>query len=145
LEVSYEVKGTLGTATGKRLVVPAELFMSGSTATFPHDKRELAVYFHYPEAVQDAWRLRFPSSYVLEGTPDAAKYEMKGTAAYSMAVVPAATNVIVRRSYARNGIIFPVDHYADLRAFYSQFEAKDHESLVLKPATPTASAAPAGN
>ena len=35
LKVSYGVKGDLGIVTGKRLIVPADIFESGSAATFP--------------------------------------------------------------------------------------------------------------
>ena len=38
LNVSFDVTGTLGTPTGKRLVMPVDLFTAGETATFPQEE-----------------------------------------------------------------------------------------------------------
>ena len=143
LTVDYDVKGTIGTPTGKRLVLPVDLFRAGAAATFTHEKREVAVYFHYPQSVQDALRINFPSTISVEGSPAASKFDITGSAAYDLTVTPAATNVTVRRNYLFNEIITPPKDYAQLRSFYSQFEAKDQESIVLKGVTIAASASPA--
>lgn len=145
LTVSYEVKGTLGTATGKRLLMPADLFLAGSTATFPHEKRELAVYFHYPQTIQDALRVNFPEQFVVEGVPSEAKFGMPKLALYSMSVVADPKNFTTRRSYMFAGIIVPPTDYPELRTFYSQFESKDQESVVLKVVPASATTAPTAN
>jgi len=144
LLVEYKVVGTLGTPTGKRLVLPVDLFTAQSRATFPDEKRDIAVYFHYPQVVEDALRINLPKNLTLEATPATARFDIKGIGMYTMKLEPAATNVTVRRLYAFNDILTPVAEYPTLRTFYSQFEAKDQESIVLKQ-VPVESAAPAGN
>ena len=134
LLVEYKVVGTLGTPTGKRLVLPVDLFTAQSRATFPDEKRDLAVYFHYPQIVQDALRINLPKNLTLEATPASSKFDIKGIGTYSMNIEPAATNVTVRRTYAFNDILTPVAGYPTLHTFYSQFEAKDQDSIVLKQA-----------
>lgn len=140
LTVDYEVKGTLGTPTGKRLVLPVDLFRAGSTATFTHEKRELAVYFHYPQMTQDALRINFPANFSIEGSPASSRVDMKGSGLYNMTVTPAPTNVTVRRDFIFNDLFVMPKNYSGLRSFYSQFEAKDQESIVLKVAPTEASA-----
>ena len=105
-----------------------------SRATFPDEKRDLAVYFHYPQIVQDALRINLPKNLTLEATPASSKFDIKGIGTYSMNIEPAATNVTVRRTYAFNDILTPVAGYPTLHTFYSQFEAKDQDSIVLKQA-----------
>ena len=54
-------------------------------------------------------------------------------------VQSAGNSVTVHRSLLIGDIIFDVSQFPDLRAFYSKFETKDQEPVVLK------AAAPAGN
>jgi hypothetical protein len=134
LTVDYSVIGTLGTPTGKRLLVPVDVFLTQEKAAFPHEKRELAIYFHYGEMVQDAMRINLPKNISLEAVPASSNLSIKGSALYTMAITPTATNVTTRRTFACNELLVPTAEYAGLRTFYSQFEAKDQESIVLKQA-----------
>ena len=38
-------KGPLGSSTGKRVLLPGDIFDANAKPTFPHEKREIAVYF----------------------------------------------------------------------------------------------------
>lgn len=148
LVVNFTAKGTMSTVTGKRLVLPVDLFLVGETATFTHDKRELPVYFHYPESVIDALRIVLPKNMAIEAVPDTAKLRWKDEGLYQLTVEQAPTNVTVRRNFLLNDVIIPAKDYGDFRTFYSQAEAKDKDSLVLKasPVQAQVSApAPAGN
>ncbi len=69
LVAKLEVKGTLGSSTGKRRLIPGDIFEANSKPSFPHEKRDIAVYFHYPHMVQDAVRVKFPPTYALESLP----------------------------------------------------------------------------
>jgi hypothetical protein len=144
LKVTYSVEGAPGTPTGKRLVLPADLFTSGEHATFPHEKREVAVYFPYAQAVQDALRITLPAQMAVEGVPDAAKAGLPKTAAYTLTVTSAPNSFTTRRTYAFGNIIIPATDYAALRTFYGQFETSDQQSVVLKqnPVQASAAAAP---
>lgn len=142
LKVSYTVTGTVGTATGKRLLVPADLFLAGASATFPHEKREQAVYFEYPELVQDALRINFKNGYSVEATPGADKYKFLDEEAYDMSVTADANGFTTRRNHIQGEALVPTKDYATLRQFYAQLESKDKESVVLKVAPAATSATP---
>ena len=146
LEVKFSATGTVGIPTGKRLVLPVDLFMVDERVSFPGEKRELPVYFHYPETMRDALRINLPPTMTVEAVPATSKLAMTGQAIYSMEASSAATNVTVRRTFLFNPVVVLVKDYSTLRSFYSQFQAKDQESIVLKmaPAT-TASVTPPGN
>jgi hypothetical protein len=140
LKVSCHVSGTLGSWAGKRLVMPADLFLADATATFPHEKREAAVYFHYAQAVQDALRINFPSAFAVEAAPSPAKFDLPRAAVYNMTVTSAPTNFITRRVFVFGDIAVAPANYAPLRSFYSQLETNDQQSVVLK-AAPAVTAA----
>jgi hypothetical protein len=145
LVVDYEVEGSLGTLSGKRLVIPVELFAAESVAAFPHDKREFAVYFNYPANIQDAVRVRLPKNLVVEANPASSKFNFKESGMYSLYVTPEAGNITVRRNFAFASVVVPTEKYQDLRMFYSQFEAKDKDSVVLKVVSVEAADAPKAN
>jgi hypothetical protein len=138
LIVHYDVKGTLGTSTGKRLVLPADFFLAGSKATFPDEKRQESVYFQYSRITQDALRLKLPSNFTVEATPDNAKFNLTGEEAYGLNVSSDASSFTTRRDHIQSEILVPQPQYEALRKFYVQFEAKDQESVVLKVAPVTA-------
>ena len=146
LIVKFDTTGTLGTATGKRLMLPVDLFQAEEKIPFTEDKRDIPVYFHYPELINDALRINLPASMSIEAVPVASKVSVTNMAMYTLTSTAAPTNVTVRRSFAFGTIIVPPKDYGSLRSFYSQFQAKDQESIVLKmaPAT-TASVTPPRN
>jgi hypothetical protein len=135
LKVTYTVAGTAGSWTGKRLVLPADLFLSNQKATFPHEKRDIAVDFHYPSRVMDALRINFPSNFTVEASPSAAKFGIPTMAAYGMNVVSTAANFTTRREYDFGEVFILPTEYPQLRTFYSQFEANDQQSIILKSTT----------
>jgi hypothetical protein len=146
LVVTYQVKGTLGTPTGKRLIMPSDLFEAGSSATFSDEKRVQAVYFNYPQLMQDALRINFLKGFNVEAVPTAAKFDLPKEEMYTFSVTGDATGFTARRNHGQDEIIVMPKDYDGLRKFYSQFESKDQESVVLKvAATTTAAASPAGN
>ncbi len=135
LVVSYKVKGTLGNAMGKRMMLPADLFLANQAATFPHETRDVAVYFHYPQFMQDAVRINFPQELVLEGAPASATYTVPKVASYTINIAPGAGNITTRRDFSFGNIFVLSKDYPDVRSFYTQLEAKDQENLVLKVAS----------
>ncbi|RSL15551.1 transglutaminase superfamily protein [Edaphobacter aggregans] len=145
LSVNFYVKGPIGSSTGKRLLITGDIFETNSKPTFPHEKREVAVYFHYPQVAQDAVRINFPSTFKVESLPTGDKQQFQNSAAYTLKTESTPTSVTFRRDYTLGEIIFLPNEYFDLRTFYNKVETKDQESVVLTVApTTTASTSPAG-
>jgi hypothetical protein len=146
LIVNFDVKGPIGAPTGKRLFVPADIFVSNTKATFPHEKRDMAVYFHYPNMVQDAVRVKLPASIKIESVPTQDHESFDKFAIYNLTSESTPNSVTVRRNLAVAEILFTPKEYPELRAFYNKFESKDQETIVLTAASVAAPAAkPAGS
>jgi hypothetical protein len=141
LVVVYEVTGTLGTQTGKRLILPSDLFEVGTSAIFPDEKRVQPVYFHYPQLMQDAMRVNVPAGFSVEAVPAEAKISLPGQEVYSFVATEDAKGFTARRDYIQNELIVMPKDYDGLRKYYSQVESKDQESVVLKVERATTSAA----
>ena len=137
LAVTYKVTGALGHQVGKRVMLPADIFLANQVASFPHEKREQAVDMHYPWIDQDAVRINLPPEYAVEAVPSPAKYTMSAGGAYGMQVEKAANSITTRRDLIVGGVIILSKDYPDLRKFYTQFESNDQAAVVLKSASTT--------
>ncbi len=143
LKVSYDVTGTLGTHTGKRVILPSDIFLTSESAPFADEKRQQAVYFHYPRYVQDAQRINLPATMSVEAIPTSVRFDLPKEEIYTLSVVGDAKGITTRRNYVQAELLVLPKDYDSLRKYYAQFESKDQESVVLKAAP--AVAASGGN
>lgn len=141
LFVTLNVKGAIASSTGKRMLVPGDIFEFGAKPTFSHTKREQAVYFPYPYMLLDAVRVKFPAGFSVESSPAAEIIPLteKGidgkpatAGVYDLRTDATANSVTVHRNLFMGEVIFPMDEYPVIHAFYSKFETRDHEPTVLK-------------
>jgi hypothetical protein len=137
LKVSYQVTGTLGTHMGKRVILPSDIFLSGSSATFADEKRQEAVYFHYPRYLQDAERLNLPATMSVEAMPNTVRLDLPNEEVYTLSVVGDGKGFTTRRIHVQGELLVMPKDYDGLRKYYGQFESKDQESVVLKMAPAT--------
>ncbi len=142
LKITYEVKGAVGSPTGKRLLVPANLFEVNAKTRFTAPKREMPVDMHYASFVQDAVRLKLPPDLIIESAPTAGKEQLGNMASYTTSVKNAPNSITLYRNLIVGRSIFASAEYSDLRQFYGKLQAKDQESLVLTRASTVAAAAP---
>jgi hypothetical protein len=145
LAASFEVTGALGSSTGKRVLLPGDIFVVNSKPAFPHEKRDIPIYFEYSRIIQDAVRIKFPETLKVESLPASDKTVFEKSAAYTITTESTQVSFTVRRNYVLGEIVYPPAQYASLRAFYSKMENKDQESVVLTAAPVTAKATPTGN
>jgi hypothetical protein len=132
LTAKLVIKGAIGSATGKRLIIPNDLFETNEKAPFVHEKRELPVAMSFRYTAHDAIRINFPPTFQIETVPPAGDFTLPKLAVYKSATSPDATSVTTRRDLYMGEVLFKKEEYPDLRNFYSQFEAKDQEPIVLK-------------
>ncbi|MDT7818217.1 MAG: hypothetical protein QOJ42_8133, partial [Acidobacteriaceae bacterium] len=145
LVANFEVMGRLGSSTGKRLLLPANLFEVNSKPAFPHEKREIPVSFSYPRMNQDAVRIKFPPALALESVPPVTQLNFQKFAAYATKTESTPTSFTIRRDYVLGEPFFLPAEYAELRSFYSKLENKDQESVVLTTVPVTARSASTAN
>lgn len=132
LIVSFSVKGNIGSSTGKRVLLPGDIFEMNTKPTFSHDKREIAVAFDYAYLTIDAVRLNFPAKLAIESVPANETMQYQKAIAYVLKTETTPTSVTLRRQFALGEIIYMPDEYAELRKFYNKVETKDQENVVLK-------------
>jgi len=117
--------------TGKRMIVPTNLFETRERQPFAHGERKQSVYFKYPFYVMDDTQITFPASFHIENF---AKDIQPITTDFSVYKVKRTTNgniVTVSRDFAMGGIAFVAKDYPALRKFYEDVDTQDAEPLVL--------------
>ena len=140
LKVIASVDGHIGNAVGSRVMLPSALFETNSHPTFPHEKRDLGVYFPFAQAIQDAVRYTLPAGFTVEAAPAKEVARFQNLAAYSQTSSQTANAITIRRDLVLGDLYYPATDYPQLREFYNDFERKDHGSVVLKRSSDTASA-----
>ena len=144
LRVSLKLSGPVGATTSKRMILPGDIYESRAKAAFPHEKRELPVYFSYEVWERDAVRYVLPAGMKVESAPTTAQDKVLESMLYDISSQQVTNTITVRRNLARNGLIYPVTDYPTIRTFFNKLQAKDQENVVLQPA-PAVTASGASN
>ena len=135
------VSGSLGTQTGKRILLPSAFFEAGEKPLFPQEKRENAVDLLYPYMVSDQVTLKLAPGLSIESVPTNAKIPMGQFALYQAIYKNQGATYIQARQVALGTPFFKVEEYPQLRDFFQKSGAQDQEQVVLKRSATEASAA----
>jgi hypothetical protein len=131
LAVLYDVKGNLGSITGKRVILPADPFTVNDKAVFTTEKRQLAIDFNYPYEKQDAARFTFPAGDKVESSPAGGQDLYKKSALNSLTTQTTPTSITVHWNEVMAEVLVPVGEYPQLKAYYSKLEQREQENVVL--------------
>ena len=145
LMVVLKVTGTLGTSTGRRLLLPAAFFTSPAGALFPQATRQTPVDLRYPVTRQDQVTLKLPPGTKMESLPKDNDIHYAKYALYAARYNEKAGVYTFTRTFMLGEALYLPTEYADLRAFYQKMGTQDDEQAVLavSPAAPTVGAVPA--
>jgi hypothetical protein len=126
------MRGSLGSATSKRIFIPAFLFETRSHHPFVDQaQRQVAVDMHYAEQVTDQVVYHLPANLTLEGAPQDAKIPWEGHAVLVVRFASQSGQVAVTRTLARAFTSAKAEEYPVLRDFYQKVAAADQQQLVL--------------
>ena len=146
LKVDYEIKGPVASSTGKRLLIPADIFEFNSKPKFSSAKREIAIDMHYSSISKDAVRYKFPESMTVESVPEPTKQLVQTMGMFETFSRRTPNTVTTYRNVTIASPIYGAKEYVELKGFYGKLETKDQETLILTHSATAAAAptAPAG-
>ncbi len=127
-----DVSGSMGTATGKRVVLPSSFFQARVKPIFAQTKRENPVDLRYPYASEDTVTVRLAPGLSLEGLPTDASVPMEKLAAYTVKYKSDANTYTEDRVIAVGSALYKKEEYPALRDFFQKAGAQDQQQLVLK-------------
>jgi hypothetical protein len=141
-----DVSGSLGTSTGKRVILPAVFFEGSAKPLFAQEKREIAVDLHYPFSVHDKFSMSLPPNLTAESVPKESELMFAPNAQYIAKFVMKGNTYAYGRLMLLGNAFYTLAEYPELRSFYQKTNREDQAQLVLQAsAKPVVAATPAGN
>jgi hypothetical protein len=131
------VEGTItnarmGSSSGRRLIVPIEVFQTSFKTTFEPQRRVNPVYFSFRFEEKDDVKIHCPAGYKIETIPPR-KVINPGTAmAYEITPGEDGGGIEVKRHFTLSDIHYPVDSYAALRSFFNLVKSDDEAQVVFQ-------------
>jgi hypothetical protein len=130
-----KVKGSMGAATSKRLLLPAFFFESrGHTPFVKEEKRLTPVDMQYGERVTDQVTYHLPAGVSVEGAPQDGNIAWQAHAVCVVKTKSDPGQLIVARLLARGFAQAKPEEYQDLRGFYTKVASNDQQEIVLRAA-----------
>jgi hypothetical protein len=132
-----KVKGSMGTATAKRLMFPGFFFESrGHTPFVNQEKRLDPIDMHFGDIESDQVTYHLPAGLAVEGAPADARISWEGHAACIVKAQTLPNQITIARTLVRAFTEAKPEEYQDLRGFYQKIAASDQQVLVLTAAAP---------
>jgi polyhydroxyalkanoate synthesis regulator phasin len=137
LMVIVNLSGSLGTPTGKRLILPGLFFETRAKHPFvAQDKRTTPIDVHFPRLDSDDVVYHLPPGYAVESAPHTADVTWTGSALLRIASTANENTLEVKRAFARNFTLLAPEDYNNLHDFYLKLAAADQQQIVLLRAAP---------
>ncbi len=144
LQGVLNVSGSMGTATAKRVFLPATFFEATGHPLFALDKRTMPIDLNYPFAMQDTVSIKLPPAFDIESLPKDAEVTFPQNAYYRAKFTREGGMVKSLRVIVLGNVVYKADEYPALKDFYQKVNAKDKEPAVLEFIQAASAGAPAG-
>jgi hypothetical protein len=132
LVATANLAGTLGSATGKRLILPGLFFESRGRHPFvAQETRTVPIDLHYAETEEDDVTYHFPAGIAVASAPQATNVSWGDHASLQIRIDSNDGAVKVTRALVRNPAVLDAGYYTTLREFYLKMSAADQQQLVL--------------
>ena len=131
------LSGSLGTPTGKRMILPGLFFETRAKHPFvAQDKRTTPIDVHFPRLETDDVIYHLPPGYAVESAPHTADVTWPGNALLRINSAAAKDTLEVGRTFAHNFTLLGPENYNNLHDFYLKLAAADQQQIVLVRAAP---------
>lgn len=130
------VSGVPGTATSKRLLLPASFFAHSEDQGFiAQPDRQLPVDMHYASVYKDGVLMHLPVGLTVESAPPTTAVPWTGYAVFQIKSTPSGNDLTITRTLARAFTLLQPDDYSSMRDFYQKVSAADQQQIVLTNST----------
>ena len=125
--------------TGKRLFLQPAFFQHGVGPLFATATRKYPIYFHYPWSEDDHVEIEIPAGYALDNADAPAPFGSGKISEYkpTLSITSDRKALIYKRTFFFGGggaLLFPVDTYPALKAYFDALHKQDNHSIALKQA-----------
>ena len=127
-----KVSGNLGTAVGKRFILPGLFFESRAKHPFvAQDKRIAPIDVHYSKMMEDEVIYHLPPGFTVEGAPQPTSAAWPDHAILKIASHTTPDGADVQRTLVYNFTLLGATDYPNLHDFYQKVSTADQQQIVL--------------
>lgn len=127
-----DASGSMGTATGKRVFLPGNIFEANAKPMFALEKRESPVYLHYPSIVEDHTNIILPAGFAVESVPKDAVIPFPTFAEYIAKYKTTDAKYMSARRLTVANLFYKKEEYSSLKDFFAKTTAQDLQQSVLQ-------------
>ncbi|HEY1744891.1 MAG TPA: DUF3857 domain-containing protein [Granulicella sp.] len=138
LIATFTVSGAFGGITQKHMLLPFQLFESGSRPMFAAETRTQPIRFPDAYKVNDEYKLHLPPGFKVESLPESKVFRMASDIAYrteskeNIATVPnGGDTLIVLRVFGLNRVDYEISDYKALKSYFGQIASSNEAQIVL--------------
>ncbi|HVC46005.1 MAG TPA: DUF3857 domain-containing protein [Terracidiphilus sp.] len=136
LMATVNVEGTIGSATGRRVFLPAEFFEAKARHPFVSEaKRTVPIDVHYARSEVETVTYTLPPGFTVESAVPPASLSWPSHALMRAGSKVDGDRLTVARLLMYNYTLLKPDEYADLHDFYQRVAKADSEQIVLDRST----------
>ena len=139
-EVDYVIKGAVGVASSKRLMLPQTIFQSNEKQPFTSAVRTNPIYFDFPYREGDVVQFTLPQDVTVDSLPKGEMVNITGFGAYGTQDKFEHNVLTLKRDMVVGETYEPVDQYQKVKNFFGTVRSRDEDQALLS-RTP----APKGN
>jgi hypothetical protein len=121
----------LAVGSGKRLLVPANVFHSPQIETLSAAERKYPLYFPFTYEEIDKSSISVPKGYTLAPLPDGQDVKLTSTR-FITTRSSQQDQLLTTRALVVNSIYFQPAQYSELRSFFQKLKTADDEQIVLE-------------
>jgi hypothetical protein len=125
------VTGSMGTAAGKRVILPGTFFEASVKPPFAEEIRENPVDMHYPYSTRDQVKIVLAPGLAVETLPTNAQIPFPQSAEYVAKYGGTPRVYQQARLLLLGNTVYPKDQYPQLRDFFQKTGAQDQQPVVL--------------
>jgi hypothetical protein len=136
LAATAKLSGTIGTGTGKRLILPGVFFESRGHRPFvAEETRTVPIDLHYAAMEGDDVTYRLPHGVGIDSTPRPTNVSWGDHASLQIRSTAKDGSIQVTRNLVRNSTVLDAGYYPMLRNFYLKMSEADQQQIVLSRST----------
>ena len=133
----FHVEGNLnlssfGSPVGRRILIPATIFLAPQTKAFQSAVRHNAIYFPFPNEEIDDFKFQAPAGYKIETVPASKTLKPGAVLTYSISASQQGSVAEVQRHLVINALLIPIESYAAVRSFFNTVKSNDEVQIVLQ-------------
>jgi uncharacterized protein DUF3857 len=123
---------SFGSSVGRRILIPATIFLAPQTKAFQSAVRHNAIYFPFPNEEVDDFKFQAPAGYKIETVPESKTLKPGAVLNYSISGSQQGSVAEVQRHLVINTLLIPIEYYTAVRSFFNTVKSDDEVQIVLQ-------------